>query len=113
MAKNKITYERDWDNKRYGCTVHYFTGSLRQPTIVEANNYINEHRLEIYGIMVFAQGSMFGEEWLPPEENTTLRMFEYDAQNGDHCPICGHEHDLGGERCPVCNKRWDSGMDTQ
>ena len=108
MAKNKITYERDWDSKRYGCTVHYFHGSQRMPTIIEANNYINEHRIEIYGIMVYLRGSMFGEEWIPPEEATTLMLFEYDAQNGDSCPICGHEQDLGGERCPVCNKRWDA-----
>ena len=108
MAKNKITYEREWNDEHYGCTVHYFTGSQRQPTIIEANNYINEHNIEIYGIMVYARGSMFGEEWAPPEENTTLRLFEYDPANGDSCPICNHERDLGGERCPVCNKRWDA-----
>ena len=55
MAKNKITY--DWDrNERLGL-VHYFTGSLRQPTIIEANNYLNEHHIEIYGVVVYAQGS--------------------------------------------------------
>ena len=106
MARNKITYKREY-SERFGCKVHYFTGSHRQPTIVEANNYINEHRIEIYGIVVFAQGAMFGEEYVPPEEGLVLRLFEYDAENGDHCPICGHEHDLGGERCPVCNKRWE------
>ena len=107
MARNKITYEAEIGSEHYGCTVHYFHGSQRQPTIVEANNYINEHRIEIYGIMVYARGSMFGEEWAPPEENTTLRLFEYNPANGDSCPICDHERDLGGERCPVCMRPWE------
>ena len=105
MAKNKITYE--WDrNERLGL-VHYFTGSLRQPTIIEANNYINEHHIEIYGVVVYAQGSGFGEYWLPPESNKTLALFEYDEANGDPCPICGNEKDLGGSKCPVCMRPWE------
>lgn len=106
MAKNKITYKREY-SERFGCKVHYFTGSQRQPTIVEANNYINEHHIEIYGIVVFAQGSMFGEEWVPPEEGVVLRLFEYEESNEERCPICGHEHDLGGSKCPVCMRPWE------
>lgn len=105
MAKNKITYERD-RSERLG-NVHYFTGSLRQPTIIEANNYINEHNIEIYGMVVYAQGSFFGEYWLPPESNKTLALFEYEVANGDPCPICGNEKDLGGSKCPVCMRPWE------
>ena len=105
MAKNKITYE--WDrNERLGL-VHRFTGSLRQPTIIEANNYLNENHIEIYGVLVFAQGSGFGEEWIPPEESKVLQLVEYDVANGDSCPICGNEKDLGGSKCPVCMRPWE------
>ncbi len=64
MARNKITYRRE-RNERQGI-VHRFTGTQRQPTIIEANNYLNENRIEIYGILIFVQGSGFGEYWLPP-----------------------------------------------
>ena len=50
MAKNKITY--DWDRDERLGLVHRFTGNLRQPTIIEANNYLNEHHIEIYGVVV-------------------------------------------------------------
>ena len=105
MAKNKITYDRD-RNARLGL-VHRFTGSLRQPTIIEANNYLNENNIEIYGILVFAQGNGFGEYWNPPEDSTTLELFEYEVANGDPCPICGNEKDLGGSKCPICLRPWE------
>jgi len=105
MAKNKITYGR-FRSERLGI-VHCFAGSVRQPTIIEANNYLNENNIEIYGILVFAQGSGFGEYWLPPEVSKTLKLFEYEAANGDPCPICGNEKDLGGTKCPVCMRPWE------
>ena len=105
MARNKITYDRDRD-ERLGL-VHRFTGSVRQPTIIEANNYLNENHIEIYGIVVYAQGSGFGEYWLPPEDSKTLELFEYEVANGDPCPICGNEKDLGGSKCPICMRPWD------
>ena len=105
MARNKITYDRDRD-ERLGL-VHRFTGSVRQPTIIEANNYLNENNIEIFGIVVYAQGSGFGEYWLPPENSKTLELFEYEVANGDPCPICGNEKDLGGSKCPICMRPWD------
>lgn len=105
MAKNKIAYE--WDRSARLGLVHRFIGSQRQPTIIEANNYLNEHHIEIYGVLVFAQGSGFGEEWIPPEESTVLQLIEFDEANGDSCPICGHEQDLGGSKCPVCMRPWE------
>ncbi len=105
MAKNKITYEHE-RNERLGI-VHRFIGSQHQPTIIEANNYINENHIEIYGLMVWAHGSGFGEYWEPPEDNKVLQFFEYDPADGDECPICGREQDLGGTKCPVCMRPWE------
>ena len=105
MARNKITY--DWDRDERLGLVHRFTGSVRQPTIIEANNYLNENNIEIFGIVVYAQGSGFGEYSLPPENSKTLELFEYEVANGAPCPICGNEKDLGGSKCPICMRPWD------
>ncbi len=106
MPQNKITFRKDWD----GRWEYYFIGSLRQPTLVEARNYIVEKRLQddvddYFGI---AHISLKCENWAPPEENKTLVLYGYDGGSGDGtCPVCGHERDMGSEVCPVCLRPWD------
>lgn len=104
MARNKITYEREY-SEQFHCIVHRFTGSLRQPTFIEANNVMRDCKeYDFNNIAIFATGN-FGEYWLPPEENRVLELFEYDDYE-KVCPICGHERDLGAELCPVCMRPW-------
>ncbi len=108
MAKNKITFKKEFgDDLR----VHYyFTGSQRQPTLVEVNNFIRENRLEddmpdYFGV---AHIQLKPEDWIPPEENRTLTLSGYDGGTGDgSCPICGHERDMSGDVCPVCLRGWE------
>lgn len=108
MAKNKITYERFRDSD-YNHTVHRFTGSLRQPTLYEANNYLWEHRAEINyefgGLAIWARFRL-GEEYILAEESKTLELYEYDDYSDD-CPICGRERALSGDNCPFCNRPWE------
>lgn len=105
MARNKITFEKEYmDDGRWE---YRFTGSLREPTLTEAMNFIVESRLwdeidDIFGVTYIRFKS---EEWLPPEESKTLVFMGYD-DNRDSCPICGHERDMGGNVCPVCLKKW-------
>ena len=112
MAKNKITFEREFDDE--GRATYRFTGSQRQPTMNEIEEWLennNPSEIEDY-FMVFAikckdlsggyQG--FGE----PEENKTVAFWGYNGGSGEgRCPICGKERDLSGECCPVCNKPWE------
>lgn len=114
MARNKITFEREFDD--VGRATYRFTGSLRQPTPNEVEEFLEDNwrRLEIDDdFMVFAiqakredcgyQGG-FGE----PQRNKTLECWGYDGgRNDGSCPICGKERDLSKSRCPVCLKPWD------
>ena len=106
MARFKITYKMEWSERNKHILLHKFTGNTRQPTIVEANNYIRDHsRYEFNTIAVWAAGG-FGEYWLDPEEEKTLVLCEYDDYD-HHCPICGHERDMGGSKCPICFRPWE------
>ena len=80
MAVNKITHS--WNEDYTGLI---FTGSQRQPTLVEVRNYC-------------------GGEWTPPEDAKSLEIFEF----GENCPICGKAFVLDTDICPICHKRWDS-----
>ena len=111
MAKNKITFERDFDD--VGRAIYKFTGSQRQPTMNEIEEWLEENdpaEIEDY-FMVCAmkcknldsgyQG--FGET----EENKTVEFWGYNGgKNGGSCPICGKERDLSKNYCPVCLKPW-------
>ena len=108
MAKNKITFEMERGED--GRCEYRFTGSLRQPTFVEIQNYINDNRLhdnidDFFGIAFLS----FKEEgYIPPEVNTAIVLRGYDGGTGDgSCPVCGHERDMGGDRCPTCLKPWE------
>lgn len=107
MARNKITFEYEHgDDHR---NTYYFTGSIRQPTLVEIMNFIMDNHLqdEIDDYFGVAPVNMKNQEYRPPEENLTVILYGYDGGNGDgSCPICGHERDMTGEFCPVCEKRW-------
>ncbi|MBQ7516393.1 MAG: hypothetical protein IJS96_08935 [Schwartzia sp.] len=108
MARNKITFEIVWgDDQR----AHYFfTGSQRQPTLVEINNFICENRLEddlpdYFGVTHIA---LKDQEWVPPEEVKTVEFLGYDGGTGDgSCPVCGHERDMSKDVCPVCLRGWE------
>ena len=112
MAKNKITFERDFDD--VGRATYRFTGSQRQPTMNEIEEWLesnNPSEIEDY-FMVYAmkckdlggnyQG--FGE----PEKNKTVEFWGYyGGANDGSCPICGKERDLSGKFCPVCDRPWE------
>ena len=113
MAKNKITFEREFDD--VGRATYRFTGSRRQPTLNEIEEFIENNKRSIDlddAFMVCAvkcksedcgyQG--FGE----PEVNKTVEFWGYDGgRNDGSCPICGKERDLSGSRCPVCLREWE------
>ena len=103
MARFKIkSYTREQSERDPHIILHKFEGNIRQPTIVEANNYLVDAypHYSINGIPVWAHGD-YGEYWLDPDEWKTLVLYEYD-DFGMHCPICGHERDMCGSKGPVC-----------
>ncbi|MEG0999210.1 MAG: hypothetical protein RSF13_09300 [Clostridiales bacterium] len=95
MPKNKITHERI-DNGYL-----QFKGTLRQPTMVEIENYVNEKRLSLEGLYVSAVNITGG--YTHPEDCKTLTIIQY----VEECPVCGNEHDLFFDHCPVCRKKWE------
>ena len=113
MAKNKITFEKSHDDTFRA--VYRFTGSCRQPTMNEIEEFIEDNlRSSDFddAFMVYAmkcqrddcgyQGG-FGSETI----NKTVEFWGYDGgMNDGSCPICGKERDLSGEHCPVCLKPW-------
>ena len=109
MARNKITFERDFDD--VGRAIYTFTGSQRQPTLVEIEEYIeNEQPSEIEDeFMVYAiKGHSEYQGWGLGEPNKTVEFWGYSGGRGDSsCPICGHERDYSGDKCPVCFKPWE------
>lgn len=106
MARNKITFNREYENGRWEYT---FTGSVRQPTLVEINNFIAEKRLydgidDYFGIAVVQTKA---EEYVPPEDALTVTLYGYDGGcNDGSCPVCGRERDFSKDYCPVCERRW-------
>lgn len=107
MARNKITFETEYRNGRM---LYHFTGNKRQPTIVEAYDFLVENRLfnEINDSFGVACIDLYEKDWLPPEEACTLTFEGYDGGTGGSgsCPICGHERDLSGDYCPICKRKW-------
>ena len=106
MARNKITFEKEWEDNRW---IYSFTGSQRQPTLNEISNFIVENRLydEIDDYFGIAAVKIKEEEYVPPEDALTVTLYGYDGgQNDGSCPVCGHERDMSGDRCPVCEKPW-------
>lgn len=103
MTKNKITFAGDRDSE--GRAVYYFTGSSRQPTLLEISNYIWEKGLAstMEGVIGITAAELQPEEYAPPEENLTVRLWGYDVER---CCLCGQERDLSKDVCPVCQKPW-------
>ena len=113
MARNKITFERTWDD--VGRATYIFTGSQRQPTLVEIQDWIEAHNPMEIGdpFMVCAikcqdlsggYQSGYGEG----EESKTVELWGYSGgRNDGSCPICGHERDLSESKCPVCDRPWE------
>lgn len=97
MAVNKITHS--WNEDYTGLI---FTGSQRQPTLVEVRNYCVAQHISLEGVYVSAV--RLGGEWTPPEDAKSLEIFEF----GENCPICGKAFVLDTDICPICHKRWDS-----
>lgn len=104
MAKNKITFEERYDSVR-SRTEYILTGSQRQPTIVEANNYLIENHIEVIEYFGVTLINFASEEWVPPDECKSLVFYGYDGGECT-CPICGHERDLYKDTCPTCGKPW-------
>ena len=97
MAVNKITHS--WNNDYTGLI---FTGSQRQPTLVEVRNYCVAQHIPLEGVYIAAV--RLGGEWTPPEDAKSLEIFEF----GENCPVCGKAFVLDTDICPICHKRWDS-----
>lgn len=102
MAKNKLSHKVYCDEKHDINNIIEITGSIRQPTLVEAQNYILENGLsDFIGLKVAAAS---GGELIPPEEARTLALYTYGYGQG--CPICNHMENLKLDHCPVCLKKW-------
>jgi hypothetical protein len=97
MAVNKITHS--WNEDYTGLI---FTGSQRQPTLVEVRNYCVAQHIPLEGVYIAAV--RLGGEWTPPEDAKSLEIFEF----GENCPVCGKAFVLDTDICPICHKRWDS-----
>ena len=113
MAKNKITFEHEWDGS--GRKVYRFTGSQRQPNLNEVLEFLRneapsgiEDEIMVYGLAYQSVIDGYqGFDLVEPEESKTLEFWGYTGGlNGDSCPICGHERDMNGDKCPVCFKPW-------
>jgi len=115
MARNKITFKKEWEDNRW---IYSFTGSQRQPTLNEIHEFIVDNRLQdeiddafmvcaIKGRVAEADdGFQFGEV----EEDKTVDFWGYEGGGGTYdssCPICGHERDMSGKECPVCMRPWE------
>ena len=94
MAKNKITHR--WED--HGVLV--FTGSLRQPTAVEINNYCCENGVRLEGLYVAPVKISGG--WIPPEDLREVRCYPFT----EDCPVCGKALNMGLDVCPICGKPW-------
>jgi len=115
MAKNKITYARDYDERSHR-DVFIFTGSQRQPTLAEVLEYIEEKRLYndhnwpsfLVTAITVHEDSFMNVGFMDDDGKLKeLVLWSYEGGTGDgSCPICGHEHDLSGDKCPVCKKPW-------
>lgn len=100
MAKNKITHEWNEDG-----TAIIFTGSQRQPTLVEIHNYATDAIRK--GTLPVLEGlyvttCKFGGDWTPPEDARSVMLVEF----GEDCPICGKPFVLDTDFCPICHKKW-------
>lgn len=101
MAVNKITHS--WNENYTGLI---FTGSQRQPTLVEVRNYCVAQHIPLEGVYISAV--RLGGEWTPPEDAKSLEIFEF----GENCPVCGKAFVLDTDICPICHKRWDKELAT-
>ena len=113
MARNRITFEIDFDQSNRA--IYRFTGSQRQPTLDEVENYIIDNRLQwkipdSFMICAVRGNSAEGEEQHYfdeyDEKNKVLELWGYDCDSYS-CPICGHEREMSGKKCPVCMRPWE------
>ena len=65
MAVNKITHS--WNEDYTGLI---FTGSQRQPTLVEVRNYCVAQHISLEGVYIAAV--RLGGEWTPPEDAKSI-----------------------------------------
>lgn len=93
---NKISYE--WNNQGNG---FIFTGSQRQPTMIEIHNFLLTNHIFLEGVYVACV--RLGGDWLPPEECTSVELIEFAEQ----CPVCGKSFELDTDICPICHKKWN------
>lgn len=112
VARNKITLEVDYDDS--GRAVYRFTGSQRQPTLNEIEEWIADNRpdeiKDYFAVCAIKCQDIDGgyQGFNEPEVNKTVEFWGYDGGSGDggSCPICGHERDVAGSVCPVCCRPW-------
>ena len=109
MAKNKIKFERDWDD--VGRAVYRFTGSHRPPTIAEIEEFIQDEcpgEIEDEFMVLAIKGHIEYQGWETGEKSKEVEFWGYNGGMGDgSCPICGKERDLSGSKCPVCFRPWE------
>ena len=101
MAKNKIRHEWNEDG-----TAIIFTGSQRQPTLVEIKNYAADLARttgQFISEGVYAAACVVGGDWAPPEDHRSVMLVQFD----ENCPICGKPFVLDTDFCPVVTR---SGM---
>lgn len=95
MAANKISYE--WNERGDG---YIFTGSQRQPTLVEIHNFLLENHISLEGVYVVC--ARLGGSWWAPEECTSVELLEFN----ETCPVCGKPFKMDADICPICHKEW-------
>ncbi len=95
MSRNKITME--WLEHGEGMV---FTGSVRQPTFAEINNWCVENHMSLEDTYVAA---VTLGEWVPPEVVRSVTLFNFDR---DDCPVCHKRISDSTDICPVCKKPW-------
>ena len=111
MARNKITFEREYDDA--GRATYRFTGSQRQPTINEIQEWLEVHNpseINDYFMVCAVKCKEVADGYQgygELEECKTVEFWGYDGGSGDgSCPICGHERDMGLDVCPICLRKW-------
>ena len=106
MARNKITHEIMWEPIKMDYRIIRLTGSQRQPTMAEAQQYLAEHDLPVE---IWVTGFFNNGEWMDASECKTLELWEYTAMKNGVCPICNTASGMYKtleEKCPCCGREW-------
>lgn len=105
MPKQKLTHEIEWEPVTGSYRILKITGSQRQPTMAEAQEYLYQNHLPEE---IWVAGFYHSGEWDDWTESRTLELREYTALKEGMCPICHQALDLYHDKnkCPCCGKTW-------